>query len=156
MDSEKMVSTQRALVLQGGGSIGDYKTGVFNVLYYWIQKGTKDEKNDNIFDIVAGTSIGATNGAILVSFVQQNKTWNGASSKLLEFWDNLASTPDLYYYWPFWNIWTLPWSKEFWIDTWNNLSNSNPQSATVETARRYYSEKDFILNGAPMYFRNRK
>ena len=29
---------QRALVLQGGGSLGAYEAGVFNALYYWINK----------------------------------------------------------------------------------------------------------------------
>jgi predicted patatin/cPLA2 family phospholipase len=40
---------QRALVLQGGGALGAYEAGVFNVLYYWIEGG-KDTggKNDNI------------------------------------------------------------------------------------------------------------
>ncbi len=153
MDSEKNIPAQRALVLQGGGSIGAYEAGVFNVLYHWIQKDIhQDKKDENIFDIVAGTSIGAANGAILVSFVQQNKTWEGASTKLLQFWDNLASTPDLYYWWPFWNNWVLPWSENFWIDTWNYRNDDNSQSATGEAARRYYSAKDFILHGASNVF----
>ena len=29
---------QRALVLQGGGSLGAYEAGVFSALYYWIKK----------------------------------------------------------------------------------------------------------------------
>ena len=152
MDSEKNIPAQRALVLQGGGSIGAYEAGVFNVLYHWIQKDIQDKKDENIFDIVAGTSIGAANGAILVSFVQQNKTWEGASTKLLQFWDNLASTPDLYSWWPFWNNWVLPWNENFWIDTWNYRNDDNSQSATGEAARRYYSAKDFILYGAPNVF----
>jgi predicted acylesterase/phospholipase RssA len=32
-------STQRALVFQGGGSLGAYEAGVFHVLYHWIKKG---------------------------------------------------------------------------------------------------------------------
>ncbi|WP_458718911.1 patatin-like phospholipase family protein [Candidatus Nitrosocosmicus sp. R] len=152
MDSKKNSTTQRPLVLQGGGSIGAYEAGVFNVLYHWIQKDIKDKKNENIFDVIAGTSIGAINGAILVSFVQQNNTWDGASSNLLKFWDDLAYTPDLYYYWPFWNYWALPWSESSWINTWDNQNNNDPKSATGEAARRYYSSKDFILHGAPGMF----
>ena len=34
---------QRALVLQGGGSLGAYEAGVFEVLYYWIKKDTDDK-----------------------------------------------------------------------------------------------------------------
>ena len=60
-------SVQRALVLQGGGSLGAYEAGVFEVLYYWIKKDIDDD--ENIFDIVAGTSIGAINAAFLVSYV---------------------------------------------------------------------------------------
>lgn len=28
----------RVLVLQGGGALGAYEAGVFDVLYYWIKK----------------------------------------------------------------------------------------------------------------------
>ena len=58
---------QRALVLQGGGSLGAYEAGVFSALYYWIKKDIDDD--ENVFDIVAGTSIGAINAAFLVSYV---------------------------------------------------------------------------------------
>ena len=59
--------TQRALVLQGGGALGAYEAGVFRVLYNWIKKDIPDDQN--VFDIVAGTSIGAINAAFLVSYV---------------------------------------------------------------------------------------
>ena len=56
---------QRALVLQGGGSLGAYEAGVFNALYYWIRKeNDSSRENDNIFDVIAGTSIGAINCCI--------------------------------------------------------------------------------------------
>jgi NTE family protein len=63
----KNTKSQRALVLQGGGSLGAYEAGVVNVLYHWIKKDLKDENNENIFDVIAGTSIGAINAAILSS-----------------------------------------------------------------------------------------
>lgn len=81
MVSKNIPPKQRALVLQGGGSIGAYEAGVFNVLYNWIKKDLQD-KNENIFDIIAGTSIGAINGAILVKHVQRNGTWEGSPSSL--------------------------------------------------------------------------
>lgn len=37
-------NVQRVLVLQGGGSLGAYEAGVFNVLYYWIKKESDAEK----------------------------------------------------------------------------------------------------------------
>ena len=54
---------QRALVLQGGGALGAYEAGVFEVLYYWIKKNIDD--NENVFDVVAGTSIGAINARFI-------------------------------------------------------------------------------------------
>jgi NTE family protein len=71
-NSSQTVNTpkQRALVLQGGGTLGAYEAGVLEIL---CKKLTEDDKESNntenrlLFDIVAGTSIGAINGAILVS-----------------------------------------------------------------------------------------
>jgi NTE family protein len=61
----------RALVLQGGGPLGAYEVGVYSVLYEQISKQIKD--NENVFDIIAGTSIGAINAAIIVSHVVENR-----------------------------------------------------------------------------------
>ena len=55
---------QRALVLQGGGALGAYEVGVLKVLCRKLIEGTKNEqKNEPLFHIVAGTSIGAMNVA---------------------------------------------------------------------------------------------
>jgi NTE family protein len=61
---------QRALVLQGGGALGAYEAGVVKGLCDRLQK--EDQKNGEkkdrpLFDIIAGTSIGAINGTILTS-----------------------------------------------------------------------------------------
>ena len=58
---------QRALVLQGGGSLGAYEAGVFHILYHWIKKDIKENETENIFDIIAGTSIGAVNASIIIN-----------------------------------------------------------------------------------------
>ncbi len=75
---------QRALVLQGGGALGAYQASVFKALYEKIKR-IQSENNSNddglLFDIIAGTSIGAINGAILVSFFLENKTWQGSPEK---------------------------------------------------------------------------
>ncbi len=56
----------------------------------------KREDNRLLFDIVAGTSIGATNGAVLVSKYLQTKDWQTAIDELQRFWtdknEGLAST----------------------------------------------------------------
>jgi len=88
---KKNSKIQRALVLQGGGSLGAYEAGVVNVLYHWIKKDLKDKDNENIFDIIAGTSIGAINAAILVSHSKESKSLNEPPKQLLKFWKYLSS-----------------------------------------------------------------
>jgi predicted acylesterase/phospholipase RssA len=48
---------ERALVLQGGGSLGAYGAGVYNGLYDSLSKMDTEEGNKGrpIFDIIAGT-----------------------------------------------------------------------------------------------------
>ena len=109
------IEAHRVLVLQGGGALGAYEAGVFDVLYYWIKKDqdiTNPLKRRNIFDVVAGTSIGAINAAILVSYVKGNNgSWEGSTEKLLDFWEHVSSTPDLINYWPYWSNWPFPWES---------------------------------------------
>jgi NTE family protein len=153
MVSKYIPPKQRALVLQGGGSIGAYEAGVFVVLYHWLRKDIQNENdNENMFDIVAGTSIGAINGAILVNYVQENKTWEGAHLQLLKFWDDISSTPDLSNWWPFWFNFPFAWSENSWMNVWDQRNKSNPTAATGEAARRYFSAKEYILSGAPNVF----
>ena len=61
----KFQDNQRALVLQGGGSLGAYEAGVYQALYERITKTDieKGEKGKPFLNIVAGTSIGAINAA---------------------------------------------------------------------------------------------
>jgi NTE family protein len=68
---------ETVLVLQGGGSLGAYECGVYKALYnHGIQ-----------FDILAGSSIGAINAAIICS--AQNK--NQDATQVLEaFWLDLS------------------------------------------------------------------
>ena len=64
---EQVPDFQRVLVLQGGGSLGAYEAGAYRALYEMVTK--KDEergfKGKPLIDIVAGTSIGAINSAVL-------------------------------------------------------------------------------------------
>jgi predicted acylesterase/phospholipase RssA len=133
---------ERALVLQGGGSLGAYEAGAYKAAYQFIKYRDKERGNASrqIFDIIAGTSIGAINAAILVSYVKENKTWEGSAERLTEFWDYLAteSLADRFAN-PFvqwWNYWT-----QFLL-----------QLSTGEAARRYYSAKEFAVTGVPKVF----
>ena len=142
---------RRALVLQGGGSLGAYEAGVFKAIYQHLieQEGENPEKP--LFDIVVGTSIGAINAAILVSYVKENKTWEGSVEKLEDFWKNqLSSTPNLSTYGPYY----LPyfWSDKSWSKIWDEQHMIKSETATGEAARRYYSTKEFLFSGAPNVF----
>ena len=71
---------QRAIIFQGGVALGAYEAGVFRAIVMNLINKDEDEKTKDIearkrplFDIVAGTSIGAMNAAIVVSSVT-NKT----------------------------------------------------------------------------------
>jgi NTE family protein len=134
-DNTKKDNTMRALVLQGGGAIGAFQAGAFKALY---EKITTDDKENGkegrpLFDIIAGTSIGAINAAVLVSHVLENKTWRGSSEKLIEFWEFLSCpTPDI-------TGVSANWKKEH--------DKNNPNAASIEAARRYYSVKEFFKSG---------
>jgi NTE family protein len=103
---------QRALVFQGGGSLGAYEAGVFEALCQkLIEKDRKEEEEENgrrnrpLFDIIAGSSIGAVNAVIIVDSVASqmrrnggrnaNKDraaaiWEGSVKQLNKFWDNIS------------------------------------------------------------------
>ena len=103
-------SIHRALVFQGGGSLGAYEAGAYKDINEELSQYLKAEgrENEPIFHIVAGTSIGAINAAILVSYVKENKTWEGSGDKLVEFWEYLStqswvdSIPHFTNYWDSW------------------------------------------------------
>src|SRR5215216_1927425 len=125
----------RALVLQGGGALGAFQAGAFKALYEKITREDKEDGNEGrpLFDIVAGTSIGAINAAVLVSHVIENKTWKGSAKKLIEFWEYLSCpTPDI-------TEMSANWKKEH--------DKNNPNAASAEAARRYYSVKKLLMSG---------
>lgn len=133
--NNKIPSKQRALVLQGGGALGAYEAGVLNVLCKWLHRNRVND-NGPLFDIVAGTSIGAMNAAILVSnVVNRKKTWEEGVIQLENFWKDdikgLSSTPDFGKWW------------------WDDIKKQNIFNASPEAARRYYSVKEYLKHGTP-------
>lgn len=110
-------SKQRALIFQGGGALGAYEAGAYRVLYDWISRHIEN-KNKNIFDVIAGTSIGAINGAIILSHFLNKKEadvnrslpaseyWKGSADTLEKFWREVQTK----YFFTDWldlNFW--PW-----------------------------------------------
>ena len=83
----------RVLIFQGGGSLGAYETGAYKAIKEELSQynRAKGIGNEPIFHIIAGTSTGAMNAAILVSYVKENKTWEGSDKRLLEFWEYLST-----------------------------------------------------------------
>jgi NTE family protein len=131
----------RALIFQGGGSLGAYEAGAYKAIREDLSKFLRIEGNENepIFHIVSGTSIGSINAAILVSYVKENKTWEGSGERLLEFWEYIST-----------QSWVdhMPHFTNYW-DSWRRLDK---RIASGESARRYFGTKEFILKGVPKVF----
>jgi NTE family protein len=139
--SRNIHTKERALVLQGGGSLGAYEAGAYKALYEWISKQDKRDgkETSTTFDIIAGTSIGAMNAAVLTSYVIENGTYEGSAERLVDFWKYLSkeSISDT-------NPWFKPW--------WDYFHSFDRAIATGEAARRYYSAKEFTITGVPNVF----
>jgi len=132
---------QRALVFQGGGSLGAYEAGAYKALYENLYEPGKP-----LFDILAGTSIGAINASVVVSYVAENKTWEGSVERLMEFWDYLSSWDRIStnpYFSLFFN------AENLW---WDYLHKITKYTATGEAIRRYYTTKSSEYVGVPTVF----
>ncbi len=68
----------KALVLQGGGALGAYQAGAFEVMHRQYQ----------VVDWVAGVSIGAINGALIAGNPPDRRV-----AALREFWRTVSSAP---------------------------------------------------------------
>ncbi|MDQ4050679.1 MAG: patatin-like phospholipase family protein [Thermoproteota archaeon] len=135
-NNSNIPNKQRALVLQGGGALGAYESGVLTVL---CKELAHEYREGPLFDIVAATSMGAMNAAILISnVVNRKKTWEEAAKELENFWmeegKGLSSTPG------FSNLW------------WSAAKMQKKFSASPEAARRYYSVKEYLKYGTPNVF----
>ena len=87
------------------------------MLYDWISRHIEN-KDKNIFDVIAGTSIGAINGAIILShFLNKKKAdvsqslsaseyWKGSADILEKFWQQVQ-TKHFFTDWVDLNFW--PW-----------------------------------------------
>jgi predicted acylesterase/phospholipase RssA len=134
-------NVQRVLILQGGGALGAYEAGAIKALIEEIPMldVKRGISNQPLFDIIAGTSIGAINATILVSWLKEHKNdWKGAAHKLEEFWSLISYDTHNYI--------------DSAIHWWKSDHSSDENAATVEAARRYYSAKYFLKHGTPNVF----
>ena len=129
------------MVLQGGGSLGAYEAGAYKGIYEFLVKWDKDhfKETKSTFDIVAGTSIGAINSAVLVSYVIENQTYEGSAERLIDFWHYLSKESKVD-------------NNPFFEMYWDFLHKFNKRNATPEAARRYYSAKEFAFYGVTNAF----
>jgi len=74
---EKKSQPETVLIMQGGGSLGAYECGVYKTL----------SKHGIKFDVIAGTSIGAINAAIIAGTKE-----NDPEKSLENFWLDMAET----------------------------------------------------------------
>ena len=118
---------QRALILQGGGALGAYELGAYEALSEKLKAKDSSNsqnvrKNRPLFDIIAGTSIGALNAALITRSVVDGKD---SVCVLKNFWEDITL--------PF--IW-ISKSNPLFTESWNLWSKS----------ASYYLEylKDFL------------
>jgi predicted acylesterase/phospholipase RssA len=134
---------QTALVLQGGGALGAYEAGTYQAIYGQAKELHPDGR---LFDIIAGTSIGAINSSVLVGhFLKNGNSWDGSEKTLLDFWRGLSS-PTIADALISENSPAASW--------WNFLHSINPSIADAETARRFWSifEFSFTNSGVPKMY----
>ncbi|HJS64368.1 MAG TPA: patatin-like phospholipase family protein [Nitrososphaeraceae archaeon] len=167
-----MPSRQRALVFQGGGSLGAYEAGVFHVLCHWIKKDLSD--NENVFDIIAGTSIGAVNASIIINDILEKKNqekssteeaekykktlkyWEGTPEKLIQFWKNVSSNTNTP--WDPWNLYDFYTSfiESYVKFNYQNYLNLFPYLRELlpssESFRRYYHTQMSLVRGESHIF----
>ncbi len=137
----KIPKSERILVFQGGGSLGAYEAGAYKGIFELLKKLDDNNSNEEkpIFDIIAGSSIGAINSAILTSHVVETGSYEGSAEKLIDFWYYL-SMESMTEKNPYFEAW------------WDYLHSINDNIASGEAARRYYSSKEFSFVGVPNVF----
>jgi predicted acylesterase/phospholipase RssA len=132
--SIKIPESQRALIFQGGGALGAYEVGFYQAVY---EKFIQEKKHKHPFDIIVGTSIGAINGAILVSYYKKHYSWDGSSEHLKEFWKYLSSKAIF---------------SDAFTEMWHYWRQFFPNAPSKEEARRTFAVKEFLHGGVPNVF----
>jgi NTE family protein len=141
----KQGKPQRALVLQGGGALGAYEVGAFEAISEKIINESNDP-NENLFDIIAGTSIGALNAAIILSSMLSGKH-NDLSIEQIQ----AKTIQELHTFWEDLKTSAVVDNNVFFSNFWKYMHLFNNTLATIEAARRYWSvvQYSFTPYGVP-------
>ena len=87
------------------------------------------DSSDPLFNVIAGTSSGAMNAAILISHVvHNNNKWKGSVEKLNSFWDYVSVGFDIES--------LIPGFKEWW-KAWHNLHYNTATEEVPEDTFQY-------------------
>lgn len=157
------LTSQRALILQGGGALGAYEAGALKAFCKKLSE--EDEKKGKregpLFNIVVGASIGAVNASILVDNVIHTKNketkiiWEDAVEKLLSFYREILKRGGLYHpmYWV--DNWLLenPFFKNFWSQ-WQGIQKTmKAQSETFYQFVTMGNKEDFqkLIADSPFF-----
>ena len=156
---------QRALVFQGGGSLGAYEAGVFKALCENLvekDKKSKSRENRPVFDVIAGTSIGAVNAALITGIIKKkieendedddNENDNNSSFAVADditsttmvskqehitIWNDAANDLDKFWNEISYSTWWL--DNDFftmWWDNWNKITKANIQTYQIFFKRK--------------------
>jgi predicted acylesterase/phospholipase RssA len=161
---------QRALVFQGGGSLGAYEAGVFKALCdVLVKKDNKIEakKNRPLFDVIAGSSIGAVNAALIVGSIKRRLKDNNKDDKnkvstssndftttpaaapvvnqqSKSIWKDVANELDNFWSEISHSTWWL--DNDFfnmWWDNWNKITKTN-----IQRYKSILNENEKIFNSS--------
>ena len=143
-------TVENVLILQGGGSLGAFGCGVYKSLA---------ENNVNI-DIIAGTSIGGINAAIIAGFNEQ--LYDDAARALEEFWLETAEKFPIYPFNPYWTVFTeinknygshtpMPFLRNIIDDTLTKSDLSSRAMQSFFSSLFYGNRKLFLPRWIPSY-----
>ena len=150
----KVKRVHRALILQGAVSLGAYEAGVYEALFYHLKEKDKanGRKATNLFDIIAGTSIGAMNASIILSNFKENYSFDGSVEKVRKFWDSqmiptfadFADLNPVYHSW--WDY--LHNTNKIIKQSWNNVLTGYCSSLDPDSGFKRLSEtfKDYFID----------
>lgn len=123
LNKKTTTDTKNVLVLQGGGALGAYQAGAFEVL---AERNTK-------LDWVVGTSIGAINAAIIAGNLPEHRV-----AKLKGFWNTVATDGGT----PLINLFGLQFGVRFveWFKPW--LNNARSLGTIMNGVSGFFSARD--------------